>query len=287
MQEENNNKSSILTQYLRNELPPTRMAEIKHLITNDPAWKSTYITLTSTSQGIRHTTLSDLRSQLQSLEADIKKSENNGHSAGDLASPTTSIDESNEKTILENTDLTPADQATIFGIRYTTLHDELKKLKSEEKKLHTETSKKNETAGSGARVVGIRKWWWAVAAGIVGITFYFGYLQPKQRQDELYKKYFVPYEYSGEFRSELGQKLSEHDSLIKQGIAWYVHGEYGKAVQCFEKLDYNHFSEEILILEVYSKIGARNYNDVDKLLLKINNDSIKGNIKYLIKILKK
>lgn len=237
MPEENNNISSILTQYLRHELPPTRMNEIKQLITNDPAWKTTYETLTSISQGLRHTTFTDLRSQLQSLEADIKKSENNGHSSGDLASPTTYIYESNEKTNLENTVHTPPDHATILGIRYTTLHDELKKLKSEEKKLHTETSKKNGTAGSGARVLGMRRWWWAVAASAL-LVISIGYFILEQNKKPKYVNqylldHFDEYVLHDKVRGTASDTAWDRDKEI--GYDLYVLQEFEEAIPYLER----------------------------------------------------
>ena len=272
---EESNISSILTQYLRHELPPRRMSEIKHLITTDPTWIKEYQSILSLSQGIRHTTLHDLQSTLKNIEKTITPS-------GDLSPTPTYIYESNETSGLETTPLAPrdgheaSDNRLIQGIRYTSLQDELKKLKKIENTVKEQTeqnTKKNESAPKGARVVGMK--WWAVAAVLAGIAFYFGYYQPKREQDELYKKYFVPYEYSGDFRSEPGQKLSEHDSLVKQGIAWYVHGEYGKAVRCFEKVEMINVTNEIKIIYIYSLIGNRSFK-----INKLNNITLSDTLYY-------
>lgn len=279
---EESNISSILTQYLRHELPPSRMSEIKHLITTDPTWIKEYQSILSLSQGIRHTTLHDLQSTLKNIEKTITPS-------GDLSPTPTYIYESNETSGLETPPLTPrdgheaSDNRLIQGIRYTSLQDELKKLKKIENTVKEQTeqnTKKNESAPKGARVVGMK--WWAVAAVLAGIAFYFGYYQPKREQDELYKKYFVPYEYSGDFRSEPGQKLSEHDSLVKQGIAWYVHGEYGKAVRCFEGVIPENMTEEQIIIYIYSILGSRkNMLKYNNLLPLLKSKSIKDSIHQL------
>ncbi len=277
MPEENENISSILSQYLRHELPPTRMAEIKHLITNDPAWKSTYITLTSTSQGIRHSTLTDLRNQLQSLEADIKKSENNGHSSGDLASHTTSIDESNEKSNLENTVHTPPDPMTIIGIRYTTLHDEFKKLKSEEKKLHTETSKKNETVGSGVKVVGMRKWWWAVAASAL-LVISIGYFILEQNKKPKYVNqylldHFDEYVLHDKVRGTATDTAWDRDKEI--GYDLYVLQEFEEAIP-YLKRRWERTGDTLALYYLYISNIALGKNE-------IANDILKNEHKFILK----
>lgn len=281
---EESNISSILTQYLRHELDTTRMSEIKHLITTDPTWIKEYQSILSLSQGIRHTTLTDLQLTLKNLEKTITPS-------GDLSPSPTYIYESNETSGLETPPLThrdgheAPDTRQVQGIRYTSLQDKLKILQKIEKTVKEQTeqnTKKNEGAPKGARMVGMK--WWAVAAVLAGIAFYFGYYQPKREQDELYKKYFVPYEYSGEFRSEPGQKLSEHDSLVKQGIAWYVHGEYGKAVKCFERLDIKKEDEEVKVIYIYSLIGDLK-NPKNKLYY-INDSVIRNNLNKIITNLK-
>lgn len=168
---EESNISSILTQYLRHELSPTRMSEIKHLITTDPTWIKEYQSILSLTQGIRHTTLRDLQSTLKNLEKTITPS-------GDLSPTPTYIYESNETSGLETTPLTPRDgheapdTRLTHGIRYTTLQDELKKLKKIENTVKEQTeqnTKKNERAPKGARVIEMK--WWAVAAGIAIISF--------------------------------------------------------------------------------------------------------------------
>ncbi len=274
---EESNISSILTQYLRHELSPTRMSEIHHLITTDPTWIKEYQSLLSLTQGIRNTTLHDLQSTLKALEKSITPS-------GDLSPSPSYIYISNETSGLETPPLTPRDgheapdTRLVQGIRYTSLQEELKNLKKIEntiKEQSEQNTKKNEKAPKGARVIGMK--WWAIAALLAGIVFYFGYYQPKREQDELYKKYFIPYEYSGEFRSEPGKKLSEHDSLVKQGIAWYVHGEYGKAVKCFEKVKIQSLSQEVKIIYTYSLIGSKKISN-------LNLDSIGLNDSNQIKI---
>jgi hypothetical protein len=135
---EESNISSILTQYLRHELSPTRMSEIQHLITTDPTWIKEYQSLLSLTQGIRHTTLTDLQFTLKNLEKTITPS-------GDLSPTPTFIYESNETSGLETTPLTPRDgreapdTRLVQGIRYTSLQDELKKLQKIENTVKEQT----------------------------------------------------------------------------------------------------------------------------------------------------
>lgn len=271
--EENNNISSILSQYLRHELPPTRMSEIKALITTDPAWKTTYETLTSTTQGIRLTTLTDLRSQLQNLEADIKKSENNGHSVGDLTSPATYIYESNEKTNLENTDHTPPDPMTVQGIRYITLKDELKKLKSEEKKLITEASKKNEPVGSGAKVVGMRKWWWAVAASALLVVSIGYFILDQNKKPKYVNQYlldhFDEYVLHDKVRGTATDTAWDRDKEI--GYDLYVLQEFEEAIP-YLKRRWERTGDTIAFfyLEVCKKATNPNYKIKSKKIITLN-----------------
>lgn len=250
---------SILESYLRQELDPTRMAEVKELIVTDPDYKSTFTALQSEIQGIRLNHLDQLKSKLQSLEANQKISENNSLLPGDLSQNPTSTSESNgtdelltttkrpESTIQDS----PPDPQMVQGIRYTTLRDELKKLQAEERKI----------GGSGEikkdrhRVVGLRRFWWAVAAGVAGLVLgYFSWYMPKKELDKRYDIYFHPVEYTGEMRGAEDTSMTKE---LKQAIAWYLHGEYKQANKIFERLDLNKESEEVKFIYLYSLIGER------------------------------
>ena len=187
---EESNISSILTQYFRHELSPTRMSEIQHLITTDPTWIKEYQSILSLTQGIRHTTLTDLQSTLKNFEKTITPS-------GDLSTSTTYIYESNETSGLETTPLThrdgheAPDTRLIQGIRYTSLQDELKKLQKIENtvKEHIEqNTKKNERAPKGARVIGIK--WWAIAAGLA-VLVAAGYFTLNQNKKPKYVNQYL------------------------------------------------------------------------------------------------
>lgn len=181
---------SQLDLYLRGELDPGRMSEIKTLIDTDPAWYSTYHALLTESRGIRMTALQDLTSRLQSLEKTIAPQ-------GDLSPSPSSISTTNETEDLENNYTPPAkgleaeepasSPHLIQGIRYTTLREELRKLQDVERKDSGETnSKKNDSGGSGGGRVLRMRYWWAVAAGVV-VMVVGGYLSHYFKEKSIIK----------------------------------------------------------------------------------------------------
>jgi hypothetical protein len=253
------NIRSQLDLYLRGELDTNRMSEIKTLIDTDPAWYSTYHALLTEARGIRMTALQDLTSRLQSLEKTIAPQ-------GDLSPSPSSRSTTNETEDLENNYTPPAkglealpDPHLIQGIRYTTLRDELRKLQDVERKGSGEVNgKKNDSGrGEGGRVWRMR-YWWAVAAGVaVMVVGYYGWYLPKVEMDKRYALYFHPIEYSGEMRGP-GDSVNTMSPELKQAIAWYVHGEYRKALQSFESINIFSINEEIKEIYINSLIGNHN-----------------------------
>lgn len=269
---------SQLDLYLRGELDTNRMSEIKALIDIDPAWYSTYHALLTEFRGIRMTALQDLTSRLQSLEKTIAPQ-------GDLSPAPSSISTTNETEDLENNYTPPAKvldtspyPLLIQGIRYTTLRDELRKLQDVERKQSGEANgKKNDSGGSGGARVSRMRYWWAMAAGVVVMLVgYYGWYLPKVEMDKRYAMYFHPVEYSGEMRGT-ADSASTMSPELKQAIAWYVVGEYGKANKIFKKLNITNLPEQIKLIYLYSLIGEHNLKQASiklSILDSVNNKHI-------------
>ncbi len=228
-----------LESYLRQELDPTRMAEVKELIVTDPDYKSTFTALQSEIQGIRLNHLDQLKSKLQSLEANQKISENNPSLPGDLSQNPTSTSESNgtdelltttkrpESTIQDS----PPDPLMVQGIRYTTLRDELKKLQGEERKL----GGSGEIKKDSPRVVGLRRYWWAVAAGVAVMvigTYYFKENNKPKYVNQYLLDHFDEYVLHDVERGSTDKQI---DNELLQGYNLYYLKDFKNALPILKK----------------------------------------------------
>ena len=249
---------SQLDHYLRGELDPSRMSEIKTLIDTDPVWYSTYHALLTEAQGIRMTALQDLTSRLQSLEKTIAPQ-------GDLSPSASSISTSNETEDLENNYTPPAkeldtspDPLLIKGIRYTTLRDELRKLQDVEKGI-----KKNDSGGRGGGRVLRMRYWWAVAVGVAVMVV----LAWPREKHQTYAEKLIKQGFEVPAMTDL-VRSSEENSIEQQAYGAYAEGDYKVALKYFERIPirndehYQIYYCAILILN-NKKIKAKKiYNNI-------------------------
>lgn len=220
--------------YLRGELDPVQSAETASLIQSDPVWKEIHGQLLREKQGIRFHSLQSFKKNLVEYETELRNQEKNLNEEGDLSrDPALTYTTKEEKGVEVKTQSHEMeknysiDKNTEIGIRYNTLQGQLDKLKQEEKGIGgSALPKKN-----AGRVVGMRRYWWAVAAGVMVIVIG-GYFLVENQKPEYVNQYlmdhFDEYILHDKYRSANPEEKLDRDKEI--GYDLYVLQEFEEAI---------------------------------------------------------
>jgi len=225
--------------YLRGELDTAIAAKTASLLESDAAWQEIHAQILLEKRGVRFHSLQSFKNNLLEYETELINSEKNKENQGDLShDPALNYTTNDVKGVEVKTqshemeENYSIDQNTEKGIRYSSLRGQWDKLKKEEAGMGgSALPKKN-----GGRVVGMRRYWWAVAAGVMILVFggyYFNELNKPKYVNQYLMDHFDEYVLHDKVRSATPVDTFDRDKEI--GYDLYVLQEFEEAIPYLER----------------------------------------------------
>lgn len=256
----------LLELYLRGELDSSKASEVAESIRTDPVWKNIHHELLIEQQGIRLNRLKLNRQSLLDLEATLANQEKKISSEGDLSlDPALTNTTFNSKGVEVNSSSYEMkedysiDKNTAKGIRYTSLRGQLHRLKEEEAAMAGSTLPKK----NGAKVLGLKSYWWAVAAGVLLLVFggyYYTELKKPKYVNQYLLDHFDEYVLHDKVRSSTPVDTFDRDKEI--GYDLYVLKQFEKAMPYLERR-WKNSNDSIALFYLF--ISASAIGDSEKL----------------------
>lgn len=226
-----------LERYLRGELDTREAEVIAASLQADPSWQEVYRQLLLEKLGIRYYNIQSFKNILTDYESEIKIQEKNSGSAGYLSTDpslnytTNDLKGADVKTEAhEMKEDHTTDKKTIQGIRYTSLKGKLDIFKQEEVSIGGAVlPKKNE-----GKVVRLRKYWLAVAAGLlILIIAAWPWIRPQTYAEKLIASGFVVPEMTDLVRGPVEDSIQ---MIVQKAYGAYAEGDYKLALKYFESI---------------------------------------------------